>query len=298
MELRHLDQIVAISRAGSLSAAARILGISQPTLSKSISLLEAKIGAKLFERSHTRARATVYGRFIADHATGLLHDVAELDQELQRMVRGEAGEVRIAAGPAARLQPLPTVISELARAFPRLRIVTRYAGPNRMMQALREGKVDLVFCHREVASSQEDLFRVKVFEDKYITVAKPGHPAHGAAPLTATKFAHYPLASAGATPDFRKWLGDFARLHQARVEAFVSDDYDLIKRMALHSNFLARGPRFAFERELRDNKLREIALDSAFQYECWMVTTGSLWRSSIVKAAAGFAKRALKRRRV
>ena len=69
MDLRHLEQIVAICRAGSFSGAAKALGIAQPTLSKSIGRLEAKLGIQLFERTNANARPTVYGQFVADHAS-------------------------------------------------------------------------------------------------------------------------------------------------------------------------------------------------------------------------------------
>jgi hypothetical protein len=74
------------------------------------------------------------------------------------------------------------------------------------------------------------------------------------------------------------------------LEAFLSDDYDLIKRIPLQSDHLARGPRFVFENELKQGTLVELTLASEFQYECWMLTTSALWRSPIVKAVAGFAK--------
>src|SRR6185312_13317620 len=78
MELRHLEQIVAICRAGSFSGAAKQLGIAQPTLSKSIGRLEAKLGILLFERSNVNARPTIYGQFVADHAAALLQNVSTL----------------------------------------------------------------------------------------------------------------------------------------------------------------------------------------------------------------------------
>ena len=124
MELRHLEQIVAICRAGSFSAAAKALGISQPTLSKSISRLEAKLGVQLFERSSTNNRPTAYGQFVADHASSLLQSVTTLGHELEQMAKGEAGLLRIGVGPATRLHPLPKVIGKAARAFPRLQRVT------------------------------------------------------------------------------------------------------------------------------------------------------------------------------
>jgi DNA-binding transcriptional LysR family regulator len=290
MELRHLEQIVAICRAGSFSGAAKELGIAQPTLSKSIIRLETKLGIQLFERSNANARPTVYGQFVADHALSLLQNVTTLGHELQQMAKGEAGLLRIGVGPATRLHPLPKVIRKAAYAFPRLQYVTRYAGPNLMMRALRAGTFDLVFCNHQLATPHDDLIRVKVFEDRYIVVARPDHPALKTAPLSALEFTRLPLASAGLTPDFRSWLGVTNGQQKQNLEAFLSDDYDLIKHMALQTDHVARGPRFVFETELKQGGLVELRLDSAFQYECWMLTTSTRWRSPIIKAIAGFAK--------
>jgi DNA-binding transcriptional LysR family regulator len=129
-----------------------------------------------------------------------------------------------------------------------------------------------------------------VFEDRYIVVARPDHHALKAAPLPAAEFARLPLASAGLTPDFRAWLGITADTQTRNLEAFVSDDYDLIRRMAVETDHVARGPRFVFERELERGDLVELRLDSEFRYECWMLTTWARWQSPIVKAIARFAK--------
>lgn len=290
MDLRHLEQIVAICRAGSFSGAAKALGIAQPTLSKSIGRLEAKLGIQLFERTNTSARPTTYGQFVAEHASTLLQNVTSLGQELEQMARGEAGMLKIGVGPATRLHPLPSVMQKAAQAFPRLQFVTRYAGPNLMMRALRAGTFDLVFCNHQLATPQDGFIRVKVFEDRYIVVARPGHAALKAAPLSAAELARLPLASAGLTPDFRAWLGEIADAQTRNLEAFLSDDYDLIKRMAVETDHLARGPRFVFGRELERGDLVEVGLISDFRYECWMLTTGATWRSPIVKAIAKFAK--------
>ena len=290
MDLRHLEQIVAICRAGSFSGAAKALGIAQPTLSKSIGRLEAKLGIQLFERTNTSARPTTYGQFVAEHASTLLQNVTSLGQELEQMARGEAGMLKIGVGPATRLHPLPSVMQKAAQAFPRLQFVTRYAGPNLMIRALRAGTFDLVFCNHQLATPQDGFIRVKVFEDRYIVVARPGHAALKAAPLSAAELARLPLASAGLTPDFRAWLGEIADAQTRNLEAFLSDDYDLIKRMAVETDHLARGPRFVFGRELERGDLVEVGLISDFRYECWMLTTGATWRSPIVKAIAKFAK--------
>ncbi|MDH2386792.1 LysR family transcriptional regulator [Bradyrhizobium sp. CER78] len=290
MDLRHLEQIVAICRAGSFSGAAKALGIAQPTLSKSIGRLEAKLGIQLFERTNSSARPTTFGKFVADQAATLLQNVATLGHELEQMAKGEAGMLKIGVGPATRLHPLPKVLRNAAQAFPRLQFVTRYAGPNLMMRALRAGTFDLVFCNHQLATSQDDFIRVKVFEDRYIVVARPDHPALKHAPLSAADIALLSLASAGLTPDFRAWLDVSGDQQRQNLESFLSDDYDLIKRMALESHHVARGPRFVFEQEIARGELVELPLDADFRYECWMLTTSANWRSPIVKAVAGFAR--------
>jgi DNA-binding transcriptional LysR family regulator len=114
--------------------------------------------------------------------------VTTLSHELEQMVRGEAGHLRIGVGPATRLRPLPWVIQRATEAFPRLQVATRYAGPNVMMLALRAGKFDLVFCHREIAAAQDELIRVKIFEDRYVVVVRPDHPALEKGPLSPCEF--------------------------------------------------------------------------------------------------------------
>jgi len=85
MELRHLEQILEICRAGGFSGAARRLEISQPTLSKSIARLETQLSVKLFERNGGAARPTAYGAFVAQRAEALLQGVAALSRDLEQL---------------------------------------------------------------------------------------------------------------------------------------------------------------------------------------------------------------------
>ena len=55
MELDQLRQMIAIEEAGTMSAAADVLSLSQPALSRSVQRLEAELGAELFDRGRNRA---------------------------------------------------------------------------------------------------------------------------------------------------------------------------------------------------------------------------------------------------
>ncbi len=68
IRLRHLRCFLETARLGSLSAAADVLNVSQPAVSKTIRELEEVLGKPLFDRSHRRLTMTAVGRVFQQHA--------------------------------------------------------------------------------------------------------------------------------------------------------------------------------------------------------------------------------------
>lgn len=296
MELKQLEHLVAVCSAGSFSSAAKRLGISQPTLSKSIARLEKHFGLKLFDRTGGSARPTVYGHAAAEHAAMLLAGVARMSEQLEELARGETGSLRIGVGPATRIKLLPEVVRQVGKTFPDLQLEARYDDVQTLMRSLRMGSLDLVFCYFEAPDDQSDFIRVKICDDLRIAVVRPRHPGLKQAPLTPEMLLEFPIASVGAVPSFRKWLGALSAKAARNMNAFVSDDYTLVKSRSLDSDFVALGPRFVFEQELREGTLVELKLRVEIGYECWMLTTEANWRSPVVKKVADFARAAMRRK--
>ena len=297
MELKQLEHIVAVCNAGSFSGAAKRLGVSQPTLSKSIARLERKLRLKLFDRSGGNARPTAYGQVAAEHAAQVLAGVAALNQKLEEIARGEAGRLRIGVGPATRFKLLPEVIRQVTATFPGLQLETRYDDIPGLLRSLRSGRLDVVFCYYEVADEFSDFIRVKICDDRRVAVVRPQHPALRRAPVSPAMLLKYPIASVGRVPSFMRWLGILDERDARNLKAFVSDDYALVKTRPLDSDFVACGPRFVFEPELRDGTLVELRLQAEARYECWMLTAESTWRSPMVKRIAQFARTAMRQRK-
>jgi DNA-binding transcriptional LysR family regulator len=293
MELRHLEQVMAVCRAGGFSGAARQLRISQPTLSKSIARLEAMLAIKLFDRSGGAAKPTAYGRFIAERAEALLNGVATLTRDLEQLAHGEAGRLRIGAGPVPRISILPRLCQRMGERFPLLCLETAQEGAQALLRGLEEGRYDVVFVTFEAAEPFGDLIRVKVMEDDHVAVARPGHPALAEAlPLGPRALMAYPMATARLVPSFRRWAGEFSDAERANLQAFVSDDFELIKQRVMGQDLLAVGPRLIFQPEIAEGRLIELPITWNTPYECWMLTTADRWRSPMVKAAAEAAKAA------
>ncbi len=292
MDLRHLEQIVTICRSGGFSGAARSLGVSQPTLSKSIARLEAELAVKLFDRNGGGAKPTAYGEFVAKRAEALLRAAATLGHDLELLVQGQAGRLRIGVGPVTRLNPLPEVVRRAAAALPQLQLETRHKGMRAVARGLRNGRFDLVFCNSEIADLYGDLIRIKIYEDRYIAAVRPGHPALDYGPLSPAQLLQFPMSSFGLAPSLKGWLGDLSAENQRNFLAFVSDDHQLIKARPIGTNFVVRAPRFVLEPELSDGALVELPLPWPMHYECWMLTTEAHWQLPVVKAIAEFAKSA------
>ncbi|MDZ4370820.1 MAG: LysR family transcriptional regulator [Phenylobacterium sp.] len=294
MELRHLEQILEICRAGGFSGAARRLEISQPTLSKSIARLESQLSVKLFERNGGAARPTAYGAFVAQRAEILLQGVAALSRDLEQLARGEEGRIRIAVGPASRLKPLPELLRLIAVRFPKLHVETvQQTGPG-VMTALQDGRVDIAFGYAEHAARYGELIRKKMFEEAIVLVARPGHPALDLKAAGPRELLQWPFALPSVLPGIEQWAGETTREEAENLRAFVSDDYTLIVQRALDTDTIAMGASFLFREPLADGRLQRVDTTLDVPYACWMLTTAERWRSPLVKAMAELSRAAVR----
>ena len=290
MNLRHLETIVEIRRCGSFSAAARRLEVSQPALSRSIARLEADLGAAIVERLGGAARLTALGKHLADRGETLLAAMAALRREVEVWSQGETGRLRIGVGPVTRLKPLPQVIEQLAATFPRLAIETRQVSGAALVRAVQQGRYDLAFSFHGNAAEFGDLIRIKIFEDRQAVVARVGHPILTLAAPTLDAMLGYPMAGFGTNSGLGDILPGLGAAARSNLDAFVSDDAELIRTRPLHSDMLSRAPRFVFAEMLDRGLLVEVPMPSDTQYECWMLTTPGQWQSPLIQAVARIAK--------
>ena len=120
--LRALKAFVRVADLGSLSAAARSLSTTQPTVSKLVAALEASVGVRLFERSPARVLLTEEGARFLDSARRLLDDYDEAVAELDARTREPQGRVRISAPVALGELHLHGLMLEALLRYPKLEI--------------------------------------------------------------------------------------------------------------------------------------------------------------------------------
>lgn len=113
---------LAVAEAGSLSAAARALGLSQPTVGRHIAELEERVGATLFARSRNGLLATELATRLVPFARSMKHSAEALGRHASARPDQLSGSVRITASHAVANEVLPYAIGDLLTVHPNLRI--------------------------------------------------------------------------------------------------------------------------------------------------------------------------------
>lgn len=111
-----------VLRAGSLSGAARQLGITQPTAGRHIALLEEAVGAPLFTRSQTGLLPTALALSLREYAEAMESTASALERASSRRDEEIRGVVRISASDVMGIEVLPPIITALREQHPGLRI--------------------------------------------------------------------------------------------------------------------------------------------------------------------------------
>ncbi len=118
----HINLFVAVADQGSLSAAARETGVSQPTIGRVIQALEADLGVSLFERHARGLRLTQQGQDLIFHARTMAVAAANLSLAAAGRADDLAGNVRITASQLVATYILPPLLARLRRNEPRIQV--------------------------------------------------------------------------------------------------------------------------------------------------------------------------------
>jgi len=143
------DQVrafLAVVDAGSLTAAAELLGLSQPTLSRQIAAMEKRIGTLLFERVGRGVHLTATGHALVEPARHMQSAANALSLAALGQSHETAGTVRISASEMTATYVLPTILSELRLAHPEIQI--ELAVTNRV-ENLLEREADIAVRHTD-----------------------------------------------------------------------------------------------------------------------------------------------------
>ena len=175
VEMRHLRLIAAIAEHGNMTAAGRVLNLSQPALSHQLRELEARLRSPLFVRTARRMVLTPAGEQLAQLARSVLPQVDSFQrQALEGEFATARGNIRIATQCYTAYHWLPAVLRGFRARWPsvELRVAAEYTPSP--LTALREGALDLAVVYSKVADRRLRL--EPLFEDEMVVICAPEHP--------------------------------------------------------------------------------------------------------------------------
>src|ERR687890_395067 len=152
VQLRVID---AVRRHGSVTAAAKELRYTQPSISHHLARLEAQLGARLLQRVGRGIRLTPAGRLLADRAAEVSGRIDAAGAELSAHVGLTAGRVRLAGFASAIGSLVPAAVAALAARHPNLQISLTDTHPPEAIELLRTGKVEVAVIFRYAETEPE-----------------------------------------------------------------------------------------------------------------------------------------------
>ncbi len=163
----HLQVLSAVARTGSVTAAAKELHYSQPSVSHHLARLETETGARLTQRIGRGIRLTPEGQLLADRATEILGRVESASNELAAQIGLRAGRVRLAGFQSALSTIVPRAAATLARTYPGIELSLIDVHPVDALRLLRQGEVDvaLIFRYADTPVEEEGMRLVHVADD-------------------------------------------------------------------------------------------------------------------------------------
>jgi len=198
-DLAALEVLLAVARAGSLTAASRELGVTQQAVSARVKSAEAQAGVALITRTPRGSALTPEGAVVAEWAARLLAVAGELDAGLAAFRQHHQTRLRVSASLTIAEQLLPGWLVSLQaearrRGQPPAEVVLIAANSDTVASQVSRGLADLGFV--EGPASPRGLRSRVIGHDELIVVARPDHPwARRRDPVSPAELAATPMVS-------------------------------------------------------------------------------------------------------
>lgn len=212
LDPRHLEILSAIVDRGGLTEGAQAVGRAQPSVSRTIAMLEARIGAPLFEKSKRPLVPTELCLGLAAEGRRIIAAGSTASAIVTTFKSGHRGVVRLGGTPVFMDGVISTLIADFQRAFPQVRIEQSYGYASELMDKLSAGTLDVAICPISTSAVPGDLVFVPVLPGRNVIACGAHHPLLRKASLRLSDIAPYPwIAPPASSPlyeDMRHVLKD------------------------------------------------------------------------------------------
>ena len=174
MEMQQIRYFLSLARTLNFTRAAEACNVSQPSLTRSISLLEAELGGELIRRERRQSHLTELGQRMLP-LLQQCYDSATSAKKLARSIKNnEIAPLSVAISRTINIALLTHALSELSRAYPGIQLKVRRGTGAEINKILKDGEAELALAG-PLDEAWERLDRWPIFEEGYVLVVAPDH---------------------------------------------------------------------------------------------------------------------------
>ncbi len=168
MQIHQLTYFVAVARTRHFTRAADLTGVSQPTLSKQIRVLENSLGTPLFVRDRGAIELTSAGEALLPHAQRILIDVESAQRTVHEVAGLRRGRVRLGATPSLCDGLLPEALTRFHDTYPAIDLEVQEAGSRVLTRELSQGRLDVALLIVPLHSNEPDIETTPVLRERLV----------------------------------------------------------------------------------------------------------------------------------
>lgn len=186
LEIRHFRLVKAIVEDGSIANAADGLHLTPSALSHQLREAELQVGAKIFYRINKKLVLTEVGEKILHAAHTILDELVDIEEEVKRTIKGEAGNIRLSTECYTSYHWLPAVLTKFKADFPNIDVQIVFEATHQPIQKLLEGEINLTITSDPIDSKKIEY--LELFRDEMVALVSESHPWNDKQYVTAEDF--------------------------------------------------------------------------------------------------------------
>lgn len=183
MRMNQIRDFLAVMQAGSLRAAARSVGVSQPAITKSIRRLEGELHVQLLQRNARGAVATPAGKAFLARARIVQAELRKAVEDLGPFKGAVEGSVAFGMSPQGAVLVVPEAMQQFRRRHPHARVRILEGVGTALLPAVRDATLDFAVAGGASPSEEPGLRFKPLMRLPLVVAGRQGHPLSGATSL-------------------------------------------------------------------------------------------------------------------
>lgn len=261
MEIGELKAFVAVAELGSFSLAAQQLHLTQPAVSKRISLLEAGLNCQLFDRIGRQITLTESGRDLLPRANRILLEMEDLRRAMSSLSNDVSGTLKIGTSHHIGLHRLPPILKQFSRLYPQVKLDIQFIDSEMAFDLVMHGKLEVGIV---TLPPDQDLTlkTIPIWEDPLAFMVAVDHPLAAATDIDIQSLAQHPAILPSMSTFTRRIVESLFQERTLNIEVPISTNYlETIKMMASIGLGWTVLPATMLDSEVVELPIRDVSLN-------------------------------------